>query len=72
MNKIIVCEDLDFLWSLTDIKHIKTMWEQGISIDDMSKSVSRDPDEVAILIMDLFRHGEIKDRPGGARGKGYE
>lgn len=68
MNKIIVCEDLDFMWSLTDIKRIKQMWEQGMSVDDMSQSVSRDSDEVAILIMHLFRHEEIAERPGGARG----
>ncbi|AQZ45587.1 hypothetical protein [Paenibacillus larvae] len=68
MNKIIICEDIDFMWTLTDIKRIKQMWEQGMSVDDMSQSVSRDPDEVAILIMELFRNGEIKDRPSGARG----
>ncbi|MCY9508508.1 helix-turn-helix domain-containing protein [Paenibacillus larvae] len=68
MNKIIVCEDMDFLWSIADIKQIKKMWKLGYSVEKMAQKLNRDPDEVAILIMELFRHGEIKDRPSGARG----
>jgi fructose-1,6-bisphosphatase/sedoheptulose 1,7-bisphosphatase-like protein len=69
MNKIIVCEDLDFLWSLTDIKLCKSMWIQGFSIPDMARALERDVDEVTILIMDLSRKEEIQNRVGGARGK---
>ncbi|ARF66696.1 hypothetical protein ABNC92_20805 [Paenibacillus larvae] len=68
MNNIIACEDMDFLWSISDLKQTKNMWKLGYSVEEMAQKLNRDPDEVAILIMDLFRHGEIKDRPGGARG----
>lgn len=69
MNNVIACEDLDFMWTLTDIKLCKSMWIQGFSIWDMARALERDVDEVTLLIIDLSRKEEIQNRVGGARGK---
>mgnify|MGYP001414780741 CR=1 FL=1 len=40
--------------------------------DPQETNRQRDPDEVAVLIMDLVRRGVIEERRGGATGKRKE
>lgn len=61
-------ESLDFIWDERDVCLIDRMWEQGLSIYDIARSFGRDPDEVAILIIDRSRLGKIKPRKGGVYG----
>ncbi len=67
---VIALEELNFLWNIREVKRVEKWWEDGMSIWDMGRELGRDPDEVAILIMDLMRNGIIKYRKGGALGNG--
>lgn len=57
-----------FEWQPEQVKDIVRAWESGESVYSMAERIGRDPDEVAVLIMDLRRRSLIGDRPGGAMG----
>ena len=59
----------DFEWSPAVVRELVRMWQAGICLSIMAETVQRDPDELAVLIIDLRRRNIIKDRPGGAWGK---
>lgn len=59
---------LDFSWYQSEIEQIKAWWREGMSVFDMGEEMRRDPDEIAILVMDLIRRGTINPRKGGAYG----
>ncbi|OEH86231.1 hypothetical protein BHU72_11895 [Desulfuribacillus stibiiarsenatis] len=65
----IVLEDLDFIWSKQDIKVVRQLWNENVSIKEISKQVGREVDEVALLIMDQARKGIIKKRKNGVWGE---
>jgi len=65
-------EELDFSWDEADIPQVRHMWKKGLSVWDIARAFDRDPDEVALLIMDLVRKGQIKPRPRGAYGRRRE
>jgi len=58
----IACDGMDFSWYPGEVELICQMYVEGKRLADMSERVNRDPDEVAILIMDLARNGRIKPR----------
>ncbi|RKN86777.1 hypothetical protein [Paenibacillus ginsengarvi] len=55
----IACEDMEFVWRQTEINVFKQLWADGSNCLDIAKKLDRDPDEVALLIMDLGRKGLI-------------
>lgn len=61
-EKIVILEDLDFLWSKETIEKVKTMWEINIGLKGISKVVDREEDEVFLLLLHLARNREIKRR----------
>lgn len=61
-EKIIILEDLDFLWSKETIEKVKIMWEMNIGLKGISKVVDREEDEVFLLLLHLARNREIKRR----------
>lgn len=65
---IIILEDLDFSWFTKEIALVQKMWEQGLHIAELAKTVDRDQDEVALLIMHLARQGKIQLRKSGVFG----
>jgi hypothetical protein len=64
----IACEDMDFAWDMTDVLDVIAMWQHGKPLQDMAEYLGRDPDEVAILLIDLARQGRITPREGGVMG----
>ena len=58
-------EELDFTWDLDEVKEFKKLWKRGADFRLIAEHFNRDPDEVAILIMDLARRGKIKPRGMG-------
>ena len=68
VSDYIALEELDFLWSLQDVKAFDRMWEQGLSVYEIAKALNRDPDEIAVLAIDRARKGKIGQRKGGAYG----
>ncbi|MHB1420820.1 MAG: hypothetical protein ACYCX4_14785, partial [Bacillota bacterium] len=61
-------EDLDFSWYAGQVQQVIGWWNEGISIFEMGICLARDPDEIAMLIMDLARQGRIQKRETGALG----
>ena len=64
----IALADLDFSWYPHEVLKVRKMWQTGARIEDIAKAVNRDCDEVAILLIDLARHGKIQRRRLGIYG----
>jgi hypothetical protein len=56
---MIALQDLDFYWSDADVKKVSKLYKESCGIRTISKTISRPVDEVAILIIDLGRKGEL-------------
>jgi len=65
---VIILEDLDFSWYAVEMNKVKSLWKYGWHIKDIAKTVKRDQDEVAMLIMHLARQGRIRRRRMGVLG----
>lgn len=61
--------DLDFTWYADEVTQVIRWWEDGIALGDMADRLGRNPDEVAILLIDLARSDKIKEREGGVYGR---
>lgn len=68
-NTYIALERLDFTWELTEVREIDQMYNAGIPLWMIAQSFARDPDEVAVLLMDRCRKGVLKPRNSGIYGK---
>lgn len=64
----IALDELDFSWYAAEVEQITELWAKGWPVRQIAKRYGRDPDEVAVLIMDLARRKKIQQRPGGAMG----
>jgi hypothetical protein len=64
----IALEDLDFIWDIRQVRELDEMWRRGFSLQYMAEYFDRDPDEVALLLMDRLRRGRIRPRKGGIFG----
>lgn len=68
----IACDGLEFAWSIDDVMLVRRLWEEGVSGWDISETLGRDPDEVAVLLIGLAREDDeamaITHRPGGWQG----
>jgi hypothetical protein len=63
----IACEEMDFIWSLDQVDVFKRMWKNGADIIEISETLNRDPDELALLIISLARINAIAPRDGGLK-----
>ncbi|MEB8713162.1 MULTISPECIES: helix-turn-helix domain-containing protein [unclassified Bacillus cereus group] len=61
-NLYIALEELDMLWDEDDVLRVKNAWKNNESVFAIGEKLQRDPDEVALLIMDLARKGAIGKR----------
>jgi len=61
----IACIDMDFSWYPAEVRQVAEDYAAGVSLLDMADKLRREPDEVAILIMDLARKGRIVPRKRG-------
>lgn len=67
-NRVIVLENLNFIFDESEIREIKKMWELDLSINYMSEYLERDSDEIVLAIMHLAREERITQRRGGLKG----
>lgn len=58
-------EELDFTWDWDDVTAFDRMWALGWDCGRIAKELGRDPDEIALLVIDRARAGKIQRRPGG-------
>ncbi|MCI0767382.1 helix-turn-helix domain-containing protein [Bacillus sp. TL12] len=64
-NLYVALEELDMLWDEDDILLVREAWKNNESVFAIGEKLQRDPDEVALLIMDLARKNVIRKRPMG-------
>jgi len=66
-NIYIACEDMDFTWDERQVYAVAEMYRKGATVYEIAADpgIDRDPDEVAILIMDLARQDVIKPKDFG-------
>lgn len=63
-DTIIILDDLEFTWEIDDIKKVKSLWDSGQSIENITAAVKREGDEVFLLLLHLARHEKISQRVG--------
>jgi hypothetical protein len=68
LNRIIVLEDLNFIWDRSELNELADMWQKGFSIPAMGEYFERDPDEVLLAIIHLAKEEKIMTRIGGGFG----
>lgn len=54
----------DFHWSQADVRRVIQFWDTGLPAQQIAGLLARDPDEVAVLIIDLARREIISGRRG--------
>lgn len=64
-NRIVVLEDLNFVWDEPELMELAELWEQEYSVMYISDQLSRDTDEVIIGLIHLAREDLISQRRGG-------
>lgn len=64
-QRVIVCEELNFVWDAPELKEIAKYWELSGDIRLIAKHFDRDPDEVLIALIHLARKDKITRREGG-------
>lgn len=64
-KRVIVCEDLNYIWDQTELNKIAKFWNQSGDIRIIANYFNRDPDEVVIAIIHLARIDKINRRKGG-------
>ncbi|MCX4077529.1 hypothetical protein OQZ55_15130 [Bacillus subtilis] len=57
--------DLNFEWSLVQMRQVVDYWYDGKSIYDMAELLNRKPDEIILLIVDFGRGRILPPRPYG-------
>lgn len=67
-NRVIVLEDLNFIWDKKELLEMVEMWEQGKSVIAISNYFDRDPDEILLALMHLAKEDRITSREGGLFG----
>ncbi|QHM79221.1 hypothetical protein ABRD05_15015 [Bacillus velezensis] len=60
-------EDMNYEWSMVQLKKVVQYWHDGKSILDMSELLNRDSDEIILLVMDFARKNILPARKNGLR-----
>ncbi|MEX3715406.1 hypothetical protein ABFV99_23830 [Cytobacillus horneckiae] len=64
-NRIVVLEDLNFVWDEPELMELAELWGQEYSVMYISDQLGRDTDEVIIGLIHLAREDLISQRCGG-------
>lgn len=62
MSKIIILEDLNFIWDAESIDTVLKLWKDGVSLEEISIALNRRTEEIFLLLMHLSLKGKIKKR----------
>jgi hypothetical protein len=62
LNRVIVLEDMNFIWEQSDLREVKKMWKMNFSIKYMAEYFDRDPDEILLALIHLAKDDRIKSR----------
>lgn len=61
-------EEFDLSFKRSVKNRVVELWKEGHSSECMAREIKRDEDEVAVLLIDLARRGEVMKRRNGVRG----
>lgn len=64
-KRVIVCEELNFLWDDPELKELAEMWVEGGDVRLIANYFDRDPDEILMALVHLARKDQINTRKGG-------
>jgi hypothetical protein len=64
-NRVIVLENLNFIFDEYELKDIKKMWNLELSVSYMSEYLNRDSDEILLALIHLAREDRITRRKAG-------
>lgn len=65
-KRIIVLENLDFLWDEPELNCLAELWKENKSLSEMSEHFNkRDAEEVLCALLHLARNGRIVAREWG-------
>ena len=64
-KRIIVLEDLDFLWDELELEEVARQWKVGKDVRLIATSFNRDPDEVLLALIHLAKEDMVFKRNGG-------
>jgi hypothetical protein len=68
-NRVIVLEEMNFVWDKPELEEMAQMWESGSSVFSIAEHFKReDPDEVVLAIMHLAKKEKISARKSGLKG----
>ncbi|NRD80313.1 hypothetical protein HPT25_23610 [Bacillus sp. BRMEA1] len=67
LNRVIVCDDLNFFYDEPELIEMKNLWKKGMSVADMAERFRRDPDEILVALIHLARKNEIYARKRGLK-----
>jgi len=69
MTKVIILEDLNFMWDIKDLDITVRLWKEGKSLFEIAKILKCDTDEAWLVLMHLSREGRIRKRKNGLFGE---
>jgi hypothetical protein len=61
-KRVVVLEELDFVWDEPELDEIVQMWNEKVSVFEMGERLKRDPDEVLLAIIHLAREDIINQK----------
>lgn len=61
MKRVIVLEDLNFVWDESELYEIVSMVNEGKDLFQIGKHFKRDPDEILLAFIHLARKDKIKE-----------
>lgn len=67
-KRVIVLEEMDFVWCQSELNEVSRMWREGCSVQSIGEVLERDPDEVLLAIIHLAKSGFVKSRKQGLGG----
>lgn len=63
LNRVIVLENLDYVWNRSELKRLKKMREKGFAVKEMLYEFDRDPDEVLLALIHLETSDQERFHP---------
>ncbi|MEK4924135.1 hypothetical protein MKX78_19700 [Cytobacillus sp. FSL R5-0569] len=64
-KRIIVLEDLDFLWDEDELEEVARLWKIGLDVRVIAGKFNRDPDDILLALIHLAKEDRVFRRIGG-------
>lgn len=68
VNIHLALEDSNLVWDTKKVLKVIMLWNEGLSVHDICKKVSRPIEDLVPLLVDIALKGQLKEREGGIFG----